>query len=312
MSGRVAGAGRRRQRGLRSAGGGLGAQRRNQWGLGQDLEERGLAGDLIQNSGQLDLPGPRVEHLADLDLRRVIKGMLEQPGLHNQHRAFIEHEDVVDAVERGHHVGLEGDGVMRQGAQRKTGEARRYRASITSHSSPVRSSSARFSVPPRETSARQPQQENATLSPSRTARLTDLSRARRLRTAPAPAVDDGRHPIAELIAEPRRAAIAGPGVIGGVLIRHGDGRGLRRGRHDRPRPPFSDHQAHDDENRCVPHDQGCGPQEMSQRSEISQPGCLCMRRGRPSKGSAVRVSTLGRAERRDHRRERPAPPQNSK
>ena len=50
-------------------------------------------------------------------------------------------------------------------------------ASITSHSSPVRSSSARFSVPPRETSARQPQQENATLSPSRTARLTDLSRA---------------------------------------------------------------------------------------------------------------------------------------
>ena len=56
----------------------------------------------------------------------MIKGMLEQPGtIHNQHRAFIEHEDVVDAVERGHHVGLEGDGVMRQGAQRKTGEARR-------------------------------------------------------------------------------------------------------------------------------------------------------------------------------------------
>ena len=50
-------------------------------------------------------------------------------------------------------------------------------ALITSHSSPVRSSSARLKVPPKETSSRQPQQENDTLSPSRSARLTDLLRA---------------------------------------------------------------------------------------------------------------------------------------
>ena len=55
MGGRVAGASTATA-GPPHAGGGLGAQRRNQWGLGKDLEERGLAGELIQNSGQLDLP----------------------------------------------------------------------------------------------------------------------------------------------------------------------------------------------------------------------------------------------------------------
>src|SRR4051794_36124996 len=50
-------------------------------------------------------------------------------------------------------------------------------ALITSHSSPVRTSSALFKAPPKEGSSRQPQQENPTLSPSRIARLTDLLRA---------------------------------------------------------------------------------------------------------------------------------------
>ena len=84
------------------------------------------------------------------------------------------------------------------------------------------------------------------------------------------------------------------------------------GRHDRPCPPFSDHQAHDYENVAFPTIRDAARRKCPSEVKYRNLDAFVCLEARPEKGSAVRVSTLGRAERRDHRRERPAPPQNSK
>src|SRR5262249_23611502 len=119
----------------------------------------------------------------------------------------------------GHHVGLELHAVVRERAQGYTRKAspdgrvdhlpRLARAKL--ERSPQRSSKRCLLATAPAGKCRAVAEQEGTLD-----RLAACDR--RLRPAPAPAVDDDGHPVPELVAESRRVPITRPRVIGAVLI----------------------------------------------------------------------------------------------